>query len=161
MINRIYSALMVTVLATGCMNNGIEWSELSFTRKKPAANDLIGVWQPTTKTKKDIIDNGHYPNTENTIILRADGTFSITNMPDWSEDGFGESKGKSLSYTGTWQLDVEKMGPWSAWSIWFKTENMVFSYHLSQQKAPYFIYITLGDPDSGHHMLFNRVKMST
>src|SRR5262249_50031885 len=84
----------VLLLVAGCMNNGIEWSELSFTRHEPARSDIVGVWTPTEKTLRDIRKRGHYESVAHKIVLSDDGTFAMVNMPDWWTDGFGESHGK-------------------------------------------------------------------
>jgi len=48
------------LLLSGCINNGIEWSELSFTRTKPNPSDLVGIWAPTDATIKDMKEQGAY-----------------------------------------------------------------------------------------------------
>src|SRR5262249_14445569 len=79
------------LLLSGCINNGIEWSEWSFTRTKPNPSDLVGIWAPTDATIKDMKEQGAYTISIHQLILRADGTFEMINMPDWWKDGFGGS----------------------------------------------------------------------
>src|SRR5262245_64398972 len=63
-VNRIPATLMLLLatlaLAAGCMNNGVEWSELDFTRTKPRLEDLVGTWVPTESTLNDMWKRGDY-----------------------------------------------------------------------------------------------------
>jgi hypothetical protein len=92
MMTRTFLFLPLALFLSGCMNFGIEWSELSYTRKKPNQRDVIGTWVPTAATIKDLQERGRYVVSRHELTLRADGTFVIVNMPDWWTDGFGESK---------------------------------------------------------------------
>src|SRR5260221_13648523 len=84
--------LPLMLCLSGCMNNGMEWSELSFTREKPNRTDVIGTWVPTPTTIKDLKERGGYVISKHELILRADRTFAMVNMPDWWSGGFGQSK---------------------------------------------------------------------
>lgn len=154
---RTYFFLSLALLLSGCMNNGIEWSELTFTRKKPNQAELIGTWVPTAATIKDLKDRGGYAISKHELILRADGSFSMVNMPDWWTDSFGQSKKGFESGSGKWQLYQDR-DPWTVWAIEldFPKFTVPNAIHLRRQKPPYLIHITVGDPDSGHAMLFEK-----
>ena len=96
--------LPLMLCLSGCMNNGIEWSELSFTREKPNRTDVIGTWVPTAATINDLKQRGGYVISKHELVLRADGTFAMVNMPDWWSDGFGQSKKTFESGSGKWQF---------------------------------------------------------
>jgi hypothetical protein len=139
------------------MNNGIEWSELSFTRNMPDRADVIGTWVPTAATVKDLRQAGGYAVSKHELILRADGTFAMVNMPDWWASGFGQSGKRFESGSGSWKFYRDH----NAWTVWaieldFPKFRVPNSLHLRRQKPPYLIQITIGDPDSGHYMLFEQ-----
>ena len=130
---------------SGCMFvNGLDWSEDSFT--------------PTASTIRDLKEHGGYVIAKHELILRADGTFAMVNMPDWWLDGAGESKKGFESGSGKWEFYQGHI-QWTVWGIElnfgkFATGNLI---NLRRQKPPYLINITIGDPDSAHNMLFEKV----
>ena len=124
--------------------NGLDWSEDSFT--------------PTASTIRDLKEHGGYVIAKHELILRADGTFAMVNMPDWWLDGAGESKKGFESGSGKWEF-YQGHFQWTVWGIElnfgkFATGNLI---NLRRQKPPYLINITIGDPDSAHNMLFEKV----
>ena len=154
--------ISVALLMSGCMNNGIQWSELTFTRHKPSLADVVGTWVPTAATLKDLRDQGSYTLSTHQLILRADGTFTMVNMPDWWSDGFGRSRKGFESGGGKWQFYQDR-DPWTVWAIELDFPKGIVpnAVHLRRQKPPYLLHIQVGDPDSGHAMLFERALGET
>src|SRR5438309_1030433 len=137
-----YKTCLLSPLAlflSGCMFvNGPDWSEDSFT--------------PTASTIRDLKEHGGYVIAKHELILRADGTFAMVNMPDWWLDGAGESKKGFESGSGKWEFYQGHI-QWIVWGIElnfgkFATGNLI---NLRRQKPPYLINITIGDPDSAHN----------
>jgi hypothetical protein len=139
------------MLVAGCP--AVDLKELQFTRTKPAESDVVGTWRPTVDTLKDIRGRGHYPVATHEIILRADHTFSMRNMPDWWSNGFGESHGQFESGDGTWQLEAGK-NVWQIWVIRLHFPSVTTSINLYRQRPPYLIFIRVGDPNNGDAMFF-------
>ena len=157
-----YKTCLLSPLAlflSGCMFvNGLDWSEDSFTRNRPNQADVIGVWVPTASTIRDLMEHGGYVIAKHELILRVDGAFAMVNMPDWWLDGAGESKKGFESGSGKWEFYQGHI-QWTVWGIElnfgkFATGNLI---NLRRQKPPYLINITIGDPDSAHNMLFEKV----
>ncbi|MES2308383.1 MAG: hypothetical protein V4507_05940 [Verrucomicrobiota bacterium] len=143
---------MMSILLTAC--GGIK-HELQFTRSKPQESDLIGLWVPTPNTLKDMEKTGGYVISKHEILLKEDGTFSMINMPDWWRDGFGDSKKGFESSEGRWELTQTQ--DWTKiWDITLHFSGYGTSVKLLGQKPPYRIHIYVGDPDSGHVMLFEK-----
>ncbi len=149
----VTAALAAAALLAGCP--AVDLKELQFTRTKPTETELVGTWRPTDNTLKEIRGRGRYPVETHEIILRADHTFSIRNMPDWWSDGFGYSHGQFESCEGTWGLGASK-GPWQIWMIWVRFGPGTRSINLYRQRPPYLIFIRIGDPNNGEAMLFER-----
>src|SRR5262245_27690321 len=148
------------------MNNGIEWSELSYTRTEPDLHALVGTWTPTDKTLRDMKDRGHYAISRHELTLLPDGTFSMRNMPDWWTDVWGKSHRKIESGKGTWKIEEDSFVFFGSLKRTTYDVRLAFpeyghyaTLHLSGQKPPYQLHITLGDPDSGEYMLFERTML--
>ena len=151
--------VLVPLLATACMNNGIEWSELDYTRSRPKEADLVGTWTVTEKTARDIRDRGGYAKSDPKIVLLADGTCSVIDMPDWWRGGFGHSHKQLESGQGKWKIEKEE-NVWTIYVLGLELPAGHQTVHLSRQRPPYLLHATLGDPDSGNYMIFERATAS-
>lgn len=147
--------VLLPLLTTACMNNGIEWSELDFTRTKPSQADLVGTWSATKETIRDIQRRGKYEKADPKLILSADGTCAVTDMPDWWRGGVGESHKQLESGQGKWRIEEDK-NVFRIYVVSLELPAGNRTVNLNRQKPPYQIHITLGDPDSGTYMLFDR-----
>ena len=146
---------VILLFLVGCP--AVDTKELNFTRKKPENADLVGTWTPNSDTLKEIRTRGHYPQAQHEIVLRADGTFSIRNMPDWWTNGFGESGRTFSSFDGRWDLEEGKDG-WTIWEIALRTPTFGTSINVYQQKPPYSLFIRVGDPNNADAMIFDRTS---
>lgn len=123
---------------------------LDFTRSEPNKSDLVGTWTPDRASLGDMRTRGHYdPNVEPKLILRADDSFDLINMPDWWENGFGESHGTFRAYSGKWGVSQEIS---KFWQLFLSGRNV----ELFGQKAPYRLNFIIGDPDSDESMVFEK-----
>ena len=147
--------LLMPLLLVGCP--AVDLRELNFTRNKPTIEDLVGTWTPDSKSRGDIKTRGSYINANPEVILRADGSFSIRQMPDWWSSGTGESKGTLESLDGQWSLRRDK-NIWDIWTLNLKTPDLITSIHLYRQKPPYALFIGVGDPNDAHVMFFERLN---
>ncbi len=148
--------LLIGLLLIGC---GSEWREFTFTKAKPRKSDLIGTWVPTSETLKDMKNRGKYSISKHELILRADGSFSLINMPDWWKDGFGVSKKGFESGSGTWDVIQEDKGILGkTWEVKLNFPTYWTHFNLLHQAPPYLIHCYIGDPDSGTAMIFERKK---
>jgi hypothetical protein len=147
--------LLPLLFFTGCP--AVDTRELNFTRSKPKPSEVLGTWTPDRKSMDDIRNRGRYTNIHPTIALRADGTFSIRDMPDWWSDGFGESHGTVEKLEGKWKLEAKKE-VWDVWVVSLQTSNLVTSVHLYRQKAPFALFIGIGDPNDANAMIFERTQ---
>ena len=155
-MKRIAVAIAVMLLATGCMNNGIEWSELAFTRHRPADQDIVGTWVPTEKSIKLLARmRGASPMPSPQFDLRPDGTVSVRDFPDWfwSEDARVTFRFKSGE--GRWRVSPEKV-VYTIYVLEIELGDDVHTINISKQKAPYQLHVTIGDPDSGDYLIFER-----
>lgn len=123
---------------------------------EPNKDELVGVWIPDEATLEDIRTRGKYnPTVSTKLMLRADGSFEMENMPDWWKNGFGESSGGFESNSGAWKLSG---AGGACWRIDLKVSNVGTSVGLLEHRfggqPRYVIAIILGDPDSGEKMIF-------
>ena len=149
----IAAAITVNCLLVGCP--AVDWKELQFTRKRPSEGEIIGTWRPTADTLLDIRRRGHYPVATHEIILRADHTFTMRNMPDWWRNGFGQSHGQLESGEGTWQLESGR-DVWEIWVVRLHFPSVTICINVYRQRPPYLIFVRVGDPNNGEAMFFER-----
>lgn len=142
---------------SGCYNPREIVEEIHFARQKPLEADLVGRWVPTVQTLTDMRSYGGYAISTHELVLNADKTFSIKNMPDWWATDFGESKKGFQSASGKWALSSAAGGRDWGIDLVVGTSGIGF-VHIRNQKPPYMIHIGIGDPDNGHFMLFERLK---
>ena len=125
-------------------------------REKPDRIALIGTWVIDQATFEDMRTRGRYDVSQPTeVILRDDDSFEMTNLPDWYQDGFGESHGGLVNLAGNWSLD-EFNGFWGV-----KLVAPARSAPYLDLREPrytgqprYLFEIVIGDPDSGEAMRF-------
>jgi len=95
------------------------------------------------------------------VELRADGTFTATNIPPWTlgqpgADFFSEL----VSGEGKWEKAVMGTldpGSKKIWGIYLRANNN--NFHPAQftgDKAPYGMIFTLGDPDAGNAVILKK-----
>lgn len=135
-----------------------------YTTTQPKTNDVVGVYVPDTNTVALISKEGHYGPASPSITLLDDGTIIITNIPDWWLT-FGEPRGGFDSGRGTWS--IQKHQDWWVLSVGFtdttqfasltnKPGGLGTEMMLVGEKPPYKIHLTVGDPDAGRGMEFEK-----
>jgi len=154
-MKRLTVAIVAVLLAVACMNNGIEWSELSYTRHRPADQDMVGTWVLTEKSMKKIVKVRGYVPPPPRFDLRPDGTGTVTNFPHWYWDADSEVHFRLVSGEGRWRIDKEK-DVYTIYVLELELQDAVEQVNISKQKAPYQFHVTLGDPDSGNYLLFQK-----
>lgn len=144
------------------------------TRTKPEPKDIAGVYCPTKRSVRFIKRAKYSSIPEISITLHEKGSFEMKNIPDMWLNEFGRAKGNFDSATGTWELDCVEYGRIKHWGIGLdftdvtgitsRTSDRGFYYSmisLKNQKPPYIIHITIGDPDSMEALEFERVTIES
>ena len=147
------SVIILALLLTACP--AVDWKELRFTRHKPAEGDLVGVWRATPETVKYLRARGHFPAASPELVLHADHTFSMHNMPDWWLSNIPLSYRQLGSGEGTWELQPDK-NVWQIWTVWLRFPSFTIPVNLYRQGTPYLIFVRVGDPNNGDAMFFER-----
>lgn len=139
------------------------------TRTEPDLGDLAGTYRPTSESIKFVKRSGYASIPNISIVLRDNGTFEMQNIPDMWIDDFGYSKGNFISGSGEWKLDSRAIGSVSHWGITIdfkykedskpaeKGEGFYLMLDLMNQEPPYIIHMTIGDPDSGEALDFEKI----
>ena len=144
--------ILMALMLAGCP--AVDTRELNFTRNKPGIGDLIGTWTPNKESIQLIRTEGKYSAAHPKVILRADGTYSFVEMPDWWSSATGESTGTTETFDGSWKLQ-ERKSPWTVWEIQLQAPKNVCSIHLYRQKPPYCLFVGVGDPNDARAMIFD------
>lgn len=129
--------------------------QLNYTRNEPKKSDLLGTWVPNQSSLREMESSGGYDTSvQPKLILKADGTFELVNMPDWWDNGFGRSNKSFQDYSGSWGLST--YGNTGRWDIDLKSLSRMRSVNLIGQSPPYRIEFIIGDPDSSVSMIFEK-----
>jgi hypothetical protein len=136
-----------------------------FTTEKPQASDVVGRY---TLRNQTIMAGGltALQGRSCVVNLAADGTFTATNVPEYT---FGTPPTNFLnslvSGSGTWQFDdVGSVDNGTGklkthWGVRLATEGeKMASPGFTGKKPPYGLIFTIGDPDSGTVMILERAK---
>jgi len=133
-----------------------------YTRSQPKPEDLVGVYVPDAATAHFVA--GLYPAADTSIVLSPDGTIVLQNVPDCWKTLFGTSDGGFDSGKGRWKL--QRHQEWWVLGVEVSTEGFSSREHapiqlttemfLVGEKPPYKIHLTIGDPDAGRALHFER-----
>ena len=128
-----------------------------FVTAQPKTNDIPGTYLLTRQT---ITSSGLaiFEGRQCQLDLRPDGSFSVTNYPQWSVESSNEPRVDALiSSMGHWQcatINVLYKGR-DCWGIVFSGgDARIDSLELRSKGAPYDLMLTYGDGDEGRYMLF-------
>ncbi len=154
--------VVCAALLTGCLFPSDPHAD-SLTTTKPNRSDIIGTY---------VVDKVYLPSElsdrklDISIDLRADGTFSATNVPSWTTDATKANFFPTLlSGDGKWELRiVGSVNPGGVvWGVELQdpTEQKPDAQRMDSasctgEKAPYGLIFTLGDPDEGNAILLKR-----
>lgn len=126
--------------------------QLNYTRQEPKKTDLVGIWVPDQSSLQAMRQKGSYDTSVQTnLVLKGDGTFELTNMPDWWSSDFGESRKGFETYAGNWT--ISKFGD-KFWTVSLKSSFGTRFANLIGQAPPYRVDFIIGDADENNSMVF-------
>ncbi len=121
----------------------------------PKEVDVIGTYNLSQESKIFLSERKNYQVYPDTIsvIFEANGKMYFKNLPDCLFNGFGESNGKFINKTENWNIGSSSM-------IWSWIEGWPIShdegFQLYGEPPNYKLHASVGDPDSGETLIFNR-----
>jgi len=156
------TASLLLLLVSGCPHDpNVDF----YTTSEPSIRDLAGRYMLTSQsvTKDGLSTLAGKPSE---IELREDGTFIATNVPPAGGDEPDEKFfSKLVSGTGTWKPDtvgsIANGGqpPKQHWGVSFDCKTSeIMDAGLTGSASPFGLLFTMGDPDGGHAMFFERAK---
>jgi hypothetical protein len=128
-----------------------------FTRAKPEVTSLPGHYRTDDESRKIFKREFNIDVSQCELDLRDDGSFDLRGVPDcWKEI---DCSGKLQRTSGTWTLGRHQ--EW--WALRLRTSRIDGSAAdfgsdamLRRETPPYLVHFTIGDPDSGHALAFER-----
>ncbi len=158
---RIFSFFIFLLLA-GCQYD--PHAHL-YTTQKPQAADVAGRYALVSQT---VTSDGlaAFQSKPCIIDLRPDGSFTATNVPPSELESPGKNFFNTLlSGSGKWRIDrVGSVDDGSRplkthWGIYLNSRTAkIMPVGLSNQKPPYGLIFTLGDPDSGYALILTKTN---
>lgn len=117
------------------------------TKSKPGLDSLVGTWVPDKGSTKYMREVGGYNASHKTaLVLEADGTYKMVNMPDWLWLDDGESHGTLRSENGTWEVAPD--GDRTEWIVWLRSQLKARTVALHGQHPPYRLRFSFGNVDT-------------
>lgn len=117
------------------------------TRTRPDTRTLVGTWVPDQESLKYMREAGGYDVSNKTeLVLEANGTYKMINMPDWLWLDDGESHKTLHSENGTW--DVSPFADRPDWIVLLRTQARERSAALLGQRPPYRLRFSFGNIDT-------------
>ncbi|WP_156879240.1 hypothetical protein [Salinimicrobium xinjiangense] len=154
--------LIILLILTGCRYfnvspvNGLTIKNLT---EKPTQKEIVGLWE-VDKISYDLIEEKGYEKKEIELNLKSNGTFEITNLPNFI-NVFDQTSEKYVDTDGTWQIGKDSKEENWVLHMRFNDSNlyengMSTSYDLFLEEEGIIIWDFIGDPDSGERFLYRK-----
>lgn len=150
------AAALLCLFITGCQYDPFAGD---LTTKMPAVKDVWGTYEFERQTvcEGNVLPVGK----QASIVLKRDGTFRATNVPDITDR---RACGENKLITASGQWTIETVGsvdngwgdPKSAWGLVLTGITGNVSIGFMGDEPPYKLIFTYGDPDEGAVMIFSR-----
>jgi hypothetical protein len=124
--------------------------------KKPTEAEMAGEYFISEASKRFLIDEKNYSNLPDTIALKLEknGVLIWINKPDCIENGFGESNRQFFNRIESWKIAESNMID-SFISGWPMNYGQL---KIWKKNKKFRIVVTVGDPDSGKEIAFERLN---
>ena len=135
----------------------------SFTTTKPKDADLVGTYTLTEHSSWLVKERGGYGKQSASITIGDDGTLRFTDVPDWWSESAGKPGGQYDNAPGHWKVERRQKQWWMLSASFEKgalarwARGFIAQVQLVGEKPPYMLHLTIGDPDSGEAMQFEKV----
>jgi hypothetical protein len=120
---------------------------LSYAKAKPNPKEIVGSWIATDDTIEHL-SRTPYSKARPTILVAADGSIQMTDIPDTWQNPTGDGKGSLETFVGTWKLDKHQDSWWGL-AIQRGQWGCDGCLMILGQRPPYRLVIRVGDPDQG------------
>lgn len=120
---------------------------------EPTTKDIIGLWSrsPCNPPESDITDGDSVC----TMEFKDDGSFEMVDVPEWDTLS-PEWNRVANSGKGTWELKYDSISLQFNWLNGSGVREMYRVFDISYDNPKYFLYVYVGDPDSGHTFVFEK-----
>lgn len=160
-----FAALATTVAALAAASCQYDPYTAIFTTRPPKTADVAGDYVLDEASVR-LVAEGGYASRATAIHLDADGSMTFTALPDWWHTDFGDPGGRFDTGRGTWEVEPKQEKWWKVTArIRETTPDSPFQVErgghfaewvLADETPPYRLVLTLGDPDEGRAMVFER-----
>ena len=130
----------------------------------PREPDLVGVYRLTSDSEGFLREQKGYGSIPVSVVeLRPGSSISVRNLPDCAVDGFGRGSGAFVSGNGKWRLDKAFVGYGLTLDIAAGGTMKPGIYAgpwvaIRRRSSPHVLQISVGDPDSGESIRYERVS---
>ena len=149
--------VLAALLMVGCQYNPFAHE---FTRTEPRESAVVGTYIPDSETTERLRRSlGVSVSPSARFVINADHTFVANELPKcWIDQTFDCDPGTE-TWVGTWSL--RRTQEWWALQLHVTSRNSEATSYgmpamLRGEEAPYLVHLTIGDPDSGDALAFER-----
>jgi len=144
---------LIALLVSGCQFD--PYTE-RYTSVRPESADLAGAYRLTRESEVLIRERRGSPVPSSRITIRPNGAITFRDVPDLMTDFFADSSGALLSGAGTWRIE-RRQSQWWALYVDLPEQRLWTEVLLIGDKSPYILHFTIGDPDAGDALQFERI----
>lgn len=167
-MKRRFSIVILVLVLLTIMCAFPRFGSEDFATVQPKIEDLNGKYVPTKETLKYIVNEGRYEIEEDHVFIRLlpNGDFVMQSMPDWWLTDYGQSQGCLINGQGKWDV-VQEQNWWELRFDFLSGSNLCSKKYSSGfttsvpiigNDKPYSLWFYVGDPDSGHIMIFQKIE---
>ena len=158
-----YILFVLITLVTSCRYighiDGIFTKNLS---SEPQKTALAGTWEIDKQSYDLIKEQYDLKGHKVRLHIYQNGTFVAENLPDFINDGFGKSVNKRF-YDARGKWDIDKIEDFWCLSICFMPGELnkvktFTTFELLINNDKLIIWVSIGDPDEGNRLLFQKVN---
>jgi len=152
------SAITLLLVLSSC-----QWSEDRFAKRPVSRNELIGTWVGTDYSMKSLRDVGvtdHLNREEHVLVLRPDGTCSISTTFGLPPGPNSPAAFRSYQNNCSWRLQ-----PWETahrnrqtLSLSLPRPDESSSFNLAEEEGELVIWQYATDPDAWRYLEFARPR---
>lgn len=153
-------AMLLCLGALGCQYNPFAHE---YTHVEPDASEIVGTYKLDQESRDMLRERFKVDPPAATFTLNADGTFEIRNIPScWRIDNTCTTKTEDAS--GRWQIGEDQEW-WSVRLTCTRISGRDNEYGIPAMirgdQAPRILHFTVGDPDAGEALAFEKVNGAT
>ena len=151
-ISRIVALLLLfVVILSGCDRFKCDWDANYTATTQADAGKITGKYTLSSFSKKMMEYDGKYKKiADSHLEINSDGTYKITNAPDWLVDDAGNSSHKYYTKQGSWELTCDSK------RCLLQLKGLAEGNIFFKNNKQYLVLLVVGDTDNCRTMAYDK-----